>query len=671
MLCSCPKLTPLQTRLLASISTLLLLALIYWTLSHPHFAYASELEFDGSGASRRIAGEDHNWHRIGLEEDEQVVWQGDRSGDGEETTRTLSVRAPVVSSLGGNNEPSTDNIQTGQTHVWMFSEEQLRSQPGERGPGLPGISMKEDEDDVEHMELRKRGVEENSQAKDKRQSGREKRIYISVNTCLQPSYVGQGVQEDAPPQLTLYVSDIASNQEPGPDSSGRQQEYPFVEGFVNATVTASSDWYMAVHAPELPDNFNGVWNYEIAVSIDDYFHAYDNSTSNLFLLDTDSSAALMTTDNLTKSDAGTPLYNEWMSLEAPYIIFANNGNDTRTMGLKHSFCGLNQNSQIAGKQSQADGDGTGVQMSMTTRGIRNHPKEQFYVTSLNRSSNYIAILGLDGNSTNSGAGVVGGGGTVWTSTSFRTKTDENCALLYNLDFCSEVAYAVPSNPDLVSDYPAFQALYDNSTLKSYHHFNYSLQQIPCNTVPEAQYSLAQNCSNCAKAYKDWLCAVSIPRCADFSSYAPYLQKRNMGQPFLNGSFLPSSLLHASYTPMSKAPTLEGTVAYSQTHFSSRATNSSRNPLIDEQIKPGPYKEVLPCADLCYGLVQACPAALGFGCPYPGKGLEMSYGDRRGNGNGTLSCSYLGAYVYTGGVGRVEVGVGFMVSVVVGMALMLL
>jgi calcium channel MID1 len=249
--------------------------------------------------------------------------------------------------------------------------------------------------------------------------------------------------------------------------------------------------------------------------------------------------------------------------------------------------------------------------------------------------------------------------------SFTTKSDNNCALLYNLTFCDEVAYAVPSTPDFVSNYTRFQHFYDNYTRTYYHHFNYSLQQIPCTTTSDAQYSLAKNCADCARAYKEWLCAVSIPRCEDFSADASYLQTRNVGQAFYNGTTLPDTYLHTPYTPMLKAPTLEGTVAFSQTYLSSIATNSSRNRQIDAIIAPGPYKEVLPCEDLCYSLVQSCPAALGFGCPFPGRGLEAGYGTRHGNGNGTLTCSYLGAYVYTGSASRVfEVG-----GRVVGVALM--
>ena len=56
-----------------------------------------------------------------------------------------------------------------------------------------------------------------------------------------------------------------------------------------------------------------------------------------------------------------------------------------------------------------------------------------------------------------------------------------------------------------------------------------------------------------------------------------------------------------------------------------AFNSSRNPMIDTFIKPGPYKELLPCEDMCYNLTRSCPAALGFACPLEGHGLNYSYG----------------------------------------------
>ena len=57
-------------------------------------------------------------------------------------------------------------------------------------------------------------------------------------------------------------------------------------------------------------------------------------------------------------------------------------------------------------------------------------------------------------------------------------------------------------------------------------------------------------------------------------------------------------------------------------------------MIDAQINPGPYKEILPCIDLCYNLEQSCPAALGFACPLEGHGMNYSYGK-------PASCNNLG------------------------------
>ena len=135
-------------------------------------------------------------------------------------------------------------------------------------------------------------------------------------------------------------------------------------------------------------------------------------------------------------------------------------------------------------------------------------------------------------------------------------------------------------------------------------------QIPCNTTSSAQYSLATGCDNCTQAYKNWFCAVSLPRCKDFTSEADFLQIRNVDSSFSNGTLLPTD------TPTFKLAN------------STAAGRFSRNPMIDEIIRPGPYKELLPCDDLCYNVVRNCPAAIGFNCPLPGfVGFNTSYAER--------------------------------------------
>ncbi len=159
----------------------------------------------------------------------------------------------------------------------------------------------------------------------------------------------------------------------------------------------------------------------------------------------------------------------------------------------------------------------------------------------------------------------------------------------------------------------------------YENFNKSLDQVACEAPSTQRYSLARNCSDCAAAYKEWLCSVTIPRCEDFSNDAPYLQPRAMSQLFPGGEGLDEESRR-------KYPNIT-------------AFNSSRNPLIDSEIKPGPYKEVLPCDDICYNIVQSCPSSLGFGCPLPKHGdvFKYSYTPRKVvNENGSLSCNYQGS-----------------------------
>jgi len=73
-------------------------------------------------------------------------------------------------------------------------------------------------------------------------------------------------------------------------------------------------------------------------------------------------------------------------------------------------------------------------------------------------------------------------------------------------------------------------------------------------------------------------------------------------------------------------------------------NSSRNPAIDSGIAPGPYRELLPCTDLCYELVRSCPAAMSFSCPMQAKLFNRSYGVfdiPTFAQTGTWTCNFLG------------------------------
>ena len=114
----------------------------------------------------------------------------------------------------------------------------------------------------------------------------------------------------------------------------------------------------------------------------------------------------------------------------------------------------------------------------------------------------------------------------------------------------------------------------------------------------------------------------MPRCTDYSSTETYLARRNIYQKFINGSDAPERRpLDASQVVM--------------------AINGSRISAIDEYIRPGPYKELLPCKQLCYGLVQSCPASLGFACPLQNHNLNSSYGEMLSDGQQQPMCNMPG------------------------------
>lgn len=677
MLCKCPRLTPLQSRLVASLLALALVAVVLWSLSNPHFAYASELGGEGGGAfGESSRGEDHNWHRI---EDERLRADGvDVDAEEDEEEQVLVARQAVTQldtvPITRNDAGNALNILPGQTERWRYPEELLHGPYGEKGAGLPSPLLRVDLGLSErHNELKRRDVlDDDAWGLEKRQGSSETRtVYISINTCLQPAYNGTGTQTGPPPQLTLYVGRETSNESPGPDSSGAQDTHVLDQGFAKVNITASDDMYVAVHAPELPNDFGGGWNYEVAFSIDDYYHKAEEDLSKpfMYLVDTDTESALLVTDNLTLASNGSVEYHEWMNLTSPFMIFASNSNYTRPLGLEKSFCGLTNNAQMRADPTSPSGGISNIQMGMTSRGLGNKPKQQFYISKLNSSSGYLGSLAMYGNSTAEGPGVIGGGGTVWPQMNWVTKADGNCALMFDLEFCSEVAYAVPANILTYPDRDGLAARYDSYASALYDNFTYSLQQIACNASSDSIYSPAKTCADCAHAYKEWLCAVTIPRCEDFSAEYEWLQPRNVAQRFANGSSLPSDFLNTTYWPMTGAPTLEGSPAWSQTYNSTFSSNRSRNHgVIDLDIMPGPYKEVLPCDDLCYSLMQSCPAKLGIGCPVKGKGLERSYGKR--DGEGDVKCSYLGAYFYLNAAGSVESSVRVVLAVAVAAAVLI-
>lgn len=443
-----PKLTPLQSRLAASLTATFIVVIIYLSLSKRQVAYAAELGSPpGQDGEARLA-EDHPWWRVeeydGAEvtDTSSVIWDLDFEDDGhdeedEAGASMLRGRASTneTALLGQNNVPGQLNINSGERQLWLYPNTTLRTDYAPKGKGLPS-DVDEGTGDPAKRELRKREMADvavEDRRLDKRQTSGSRTVYISINTCIQPTWNGTRTESSPPPQLTLYVSTSSSNTAPGPTvADGEQQVFPLEGGFANFSLSVDQDLYLAVYAPSLSTNFTGFWNYEVAASIDDYYHRANPGPSPfLLLVDTDTQSALLVTDNLTEQDAGSTVYQEWMASGTPFIIFAQNAADENIIGLEKSFCGLQTApAQIMANIGDPNGTVNPVQMGMITRGLGNKPKQQFFVKQLNGSSTYTGILAMQGNSTAFGPGVVGGGGQVWPSMSFSTKSGKSTSFQY-------------------------------------------------------------------------------------------------------------------------------------------------------------------------------------------------------------------------------------------------
>ncbi|KAK7402953.1 stretch-activated cation channel mid1 [Neonectria punicea] len=496
-----------------------------------------------------------------------------------------------------NNGAERTNLDPGITVCYMIEKSTIF------GRGLPT-----EEHDDQSPELSRRAE--------------SKTVYISANTCLQPGVIKNGEEIEAP-QLNLYISTTNDIQCPGPSKdTSRMKVVEFTEGAVMHSLNATGNIYIGVSAPNITQNYTGVYNYEIAASLDEYYHKYDSQNgSQLLWMDSDSSSVLLVTRNITQNGTDT---DEIMKAELPYDIFMQNNNSRSLDGLRHSVCGLKNKAQLSAIQNEP-GKGTDrITTVMTTRGPGGLPKQQFYVVGLDSSSHYSGILVKRANGTSSDTKraetSIGGGGTVFRATDFQTSSGTNCKVVTDLDFCDEIQYAVPGNDNKYNN-TELANVYDNYAKKMYANFEKVLMQISCEAPPQSLYSLARTCDDCRAAYKRWLCTVSIPRCEDFMSNGNFSIPRNVAQAFPNGTKLPSG----QRKKLAETP----------------AFRASRNKFIDETIKPGPYKELLPCDDLCYEVVQSCPAAIGFTCPQPGfRSFNVSYGQRFEQ-SASVTCNYPG------------------------------
>jgi len=405
------QLSPLQSRLAASVIATCLLLALYFTLFSPQFALAAELEqtlpiilddldFDLDLDPRSCAND----------EARSVL---DLTCEVDLLDKNILGRAPIgVTSLTNNAEVSL-NVDLGSTLVFVFER------PGQKRDGAR-LELRGEDDALEERSPSDAVDASGEQGLERRQSSRT--VYISANTCLKPPQKAGSKTEIEPPQLMLYVSTDPSNESPGPKADPSSQvALNFTEGAVIHKLTTDGDVYVGIHAANVTADFQGGYNCNVAASTDGFFHTYNvEQDADLIWVDSDSQGALLITRNLTDSTDAV-LQDRIMSTQ-PYVMFAHNEKDKSINGVRHSYCGLQNYAQIAATK---DGKfASMVQTGMTKRGPGNLPKQQFYFSGLNSSASYVGILARDKNSPNVEDGQGLSGVHVFRATSFSTKSSK-------------------------------------------------------------------------------------------------------------------------------------------------------------------------------------------------------------------------------------------------------
>lgn len=425
-----PKLSPLQSRLAASLIASAMLVILYFAISWPHFAYAAEVD--------SIRPEDHNHERLldsqYLDLDYEELDLGGVSYEAEFIgfDRGIIGRATTDPTALTNNVAITTNIPQGQVMSYMFTNASLWANKSPVASGLPSpiqlqgrslISYEEDPATFDEDEDED-GDEQDPELRLKARqsiSADQRTLYITVTTCTQPS---SNSTTDLPPQLQLYVSQSKNNTNPGPSQTAEQNMVELVNGYALYELNATGDVFMGIYAKN-DSTFTGTYNAQIAASIDAPYHYYWNSSDpNLFTVDSDASSSLLFTDPLTTNSSNTKLYEQWMDITPPFEIFVSDAESTSIMGLQNSYCGMQTNAQIVA--SRTGQTSSQIVTGMTDIGNGTLPKQQFYVTGLSAGKSYNVALAMNGNSTASGNGVVGGGGQVFHMTSFSTLQSKMC-----------------------------------------------------------------------------------------------------------------------------------------------------------------------------------------------------------------------------------------------------
>ncbi|EPQ53149.1 hypothetical protein GLOTRDRAFT_117225 [Gloeophyllum trabeum ATCC 11539] len=176
----------------------------------------------------------------------------------------------------------------------------------------------------------------------------------------------------------------------------------------------------------------------------------------------------------------------------------------------------------------------------------------------------------------------------------------SCPIVHSLPYCPAVSYAAPLLPPPVGfdahDARTVPDSVSSPLISGLGNFSTMLTTIACG---RDIYSPIQTCADCQREYRNWLCAISFPRCSEESP--------------------PSS---SSTTSVASQET------GAQKPLSALVPVASNLPPRSNPAMPNAttgYDMLLPCLETCTAVDRACPYFLGFKCPLPQFNANVSYG----------------------------------------------
>ncbi|CDK25123.1 unnamed protein product [Kuraishia capsulata CBS 1993] len=389
-------------------------------------------------------------------------------------------------------------------------------------------------------------------------------VFISGNICELPD----GWNDTDSNGLSIYYT-FNQTQWQNLDYKS-MSSFDFYEGYAQELAhaqltdadTNALTLYLTVVSESCADCLSdNTWTYEVGISQSNLVFQWHNE-SVASVVDTDSTSLIVWIDqgNASSSSSSsnngsmTDLYNFFIYDPEDFVFVA---------GLARSWCAMKQGASIEYNSSSA------VVSSVYRGGTW---KQQFYFDSLTPNTTYTGYMLENFGDSN--------GGLVFEPFQFRTMESDECTLIYDLDFCSEVTYSVPTLPDM-NNVSELAEYYDSNAKHFYTNFSYALQQIPCDTEMDARFSVVKTCDDCAASYKKWLCSITIPRCST----------RN----------------------------ITGYQLYESGHSRLDKLN------VESEIRPrSDYYEVLPCIDMCNAIVRDCPGDFSFRCPQGNDSIALSY-----------------------------------------------